>query len=299
MKKILSFLIFLSLFPLSAFAKLNVVATLPVFGSLAKEVGGDRVSVTSLAKGNRDPHFLDAKPSFAVALNKADMLIEGGLELEIGWLPAVVKQARNSKILPGQPGYVNLAKGINLLEIPKTFVDRSMGDVHPLGNPHTWLDPRNAKIMSANIYQHLVKIDPAGKNYYDDQLKKFIHQMDSKMNQWQTAIASFRGKEVLTFHKSFTYFANWAGLSVVATLEPKPGIPPSSSRVNELLKMIPNHQIKGILVEDFYPKKIPQYLSEKAGIPVVIVPTDTGTEGIQTYFDLIDTLIRDIKKVVG
>src|SRR4030095_5094258 len=299
MKRILFAFFALFLFPFTASAKVNVVATLPVFASLAQEVGGDRVSVTSLARGNQDPHFLDAKPSYAVDLNKADLLIEGGLELEVGWLPPVMVQARNSKILPSEPGHVNLAQGINILEIPKTLVDRSMGDIHPLGNPHAWLDPRNAKIMAANIYQHLIKIDPEGKNYYDERLKSFVGRMNDKMRQWETETAGFRDKDVITFHKSLSYFADWTGLNVVATIKPKPGIPPSSGRVDELLKIIPNYKVKGILVENFYPKKIPEYLAQKANLPMAIVPTDTGEGDIKTYFDLIDSLIREIKKAVG
>ncbi|MFO1519999.1 MAG: metal ABC transporter substrate-binding protein [bacterium] len=295
------FLLFLSLLlvPSTVFAKVNIVATLPVFASLAQEVGGDRVSVTSLARGNQDPHFLDAKPSYAVDLNKADLLIEGGLELEVGWLPPVVVQSRNSKILPNAPGNVNLAQGLNILEVPKTLVDRSMGDIHPLGNPHAWLDPRNGKIMAANIFQHLVKVDPEGKAYYEGRLKNFLDRLNAKMKQWEGDTASLRGKDVITFHKSLSYFADWTGLNVVANIEPKPGIPPSSGRVDELLKLIPNYKVKAILVENFYPKKIPEYLAQKANLPMVIVPTDTEEEGPKTYIDLIDSLVKDIKKAVG
>src|SRR4030095_6906012 len=280
MKRLLFAFLSLFIFPAAASAKLNVVPALPVFAALAQDVGGDRISVTTLAKGNQDPHFLDAKPSYAVALNKADLLIEGGLELEVGWLPPVALQSRNSKILSSNPGNVNLAQGVNILEVPKTLVDRSMGDIHPLGNPHVWLDPRNAKIMAANIYQHLTKIDPEGKSYYDDRFKDFLRRFDEKMKQWEGQIQSFQGKDIIAFHKSFSYFADWTGLNVVANIEPKPGIPPSSGRVDELLKLMPNYKVKAILVENFYPKKIPEYLSQKSNVPMVIVPTDTGEEGI-------------------
>lgn len=299
MKRLFLFFTLFFLYPITGFAKVHVVATLPVFASLAEEVGGDRVEVVALARGNRDPHFLDAKPSFAVDLNKADLLIEGGLELEVGWLPPVVVQARNSKILRNSPGNVNMAEGINVLEVPKTLVDRSLGDIHPLGNPHVWLDPRNAKIMAANIYKHLILVDPEGKNYYEDRLKNFLARLSDQMSKWASQIQSFKGKDIITFHKSFSYFSDWTGLNVVATIEPKPGIPPGSGRVDELLKLMPNYQVKAILVENFYPKKVPEYLSEKAKVPMVIIPADTGEGNIKTYFDLINTLIQDIKKVVG
>lgn len=297
MKKL--FILFsLLLIPLNLQAKVNIVATLPVFGSLAEEIGGDRVNITSLARGNQDPHFLDAKPMYAVALNKADLLLQGGLELEVGWLPPVLNQASNSKIMPGSSGNVNLSQGITALEVPKTLLDRSMGDVHPLGNPHMWLDPRNAKLMAANIYQHLVQVDPEGKSYYESRFQDFLNRMNAKMQVWDKKIAPFKGKDVLTYHKSLSYFVNWTGLNVVATLESKPGIPPSSSRVDEIIKLLPNYKVKAILVENFYPKKIPEYLSQKTGIPLLDLPTDTGEEGIKTYFDLIDHLIDALQKVL-
>lgn len=297
MKKIL-FLLLILLFPLTLFAKVNVVATLPVFGSLAQEIGGDRVSVISLARGNQDPHHLDAKPMYAVALNKADLLLQGGLDLEVGWLPSVLNQASNGKIMPGASGNVNLSQGIAALEVPKILLDRSMGDVHPMGNPHMWLDPRNAKLMVANIYQHLVKVDPEGKTYYETRFKDFLNRMNAKMLGWEKSIALFKGKEVITYHKSLSYFVNWSGLNVVTSIESKPGIPPSSSRVDEIIKMLPNYKVKAILVENFYPKKIPEYLSQKTGIPMLSLATDTGEDGIQNYFDLIDHLIDAIKKVI-
>ncbi len=280
----------------TASAKLKVVATLPVFASLASEIGGDRIEASSLARPNQDPHFLDAKPSYVVELNRADLLIYGGLDLETGWLPPILIQARNSKILPGNPGNVNAAQGIQPLDVLKTPMDRSFGDVHPLGNPHIWLDPRNAKLIAANIYQHFSQVDPEGKPYYEDRLKAFLAQMDQKMTQWNSQVASLKGKAVLTYHRSFSYFADWTGLNVVATIEPKPGIPPSSKHVDKLLKLIPIDQVKAILAENFYPRKFPEYLAEKAGIPFLVLPTQTGEEGTQSYFDLIDLLIREIKK---
>lgn len=295
MKKILWSLLSLLLLPGLAHAKLKVVATLPVFADLAREVGGDRIEVTALARGNQDPHFLDAKPTFAALLNQADLLIHGGLELEIGWLPPLLVQARNGKIQPNSPGDVNAALGIQILEIPRTAVDRSMGDVHPLGNPHTWLDPRNGKLIAANIYQHLAKLDPEGKPYYEGRLKDFLGRLDKKLAEWNPIIAGFQGKKVISYHKSFTYFVAWSGLEIAATIEPKPGIPPSSRHVDELLKQIPAEQVQLIIAESFYPKKVPEFLSEKASIPYVMLPTDTDDQGVQGYLELIDYLVHGIQ----
>ncbi len=298
MKKLLLVLSML-LFPAWAQAKVNVVATLPVFGALAIEVGGDRVEVKSLARGNQDPHFLDAKPSYVVALNKADLLIEGGLDLESGWLPTILVQSRNGKIQPNTDGNVNASKGLRILEIPGAKLDRSMGDVHPLGNPHTWLDPRNARLIAANIYQHLAKVDPEGQPYYEGRLKDFLRRLDQKAAEWAPLLDRIRGKKAISYHKSFSYFADWAGLEVVANIEAKPGIPPSSKHIDDLLKIIPQQGVQVILAEGFYPKKVPAYLSEKAGIPYVMLPSNTDEYGITTYFELIEYLLREIAKNVG
>ncbi len=294
MKKLLLLALAL-LAPAMAQAKLKVVATLPVFADLAQEVGGDRIEVTALARGNQDPHFLDAKPTFAAELNRADLLVHGGLDLEIGWLPPLLVQSRNGKIQPGTPGDVNAALGIQVLEIPRTAVDRSMGDVHPLGNPHTWLDPRNGKLIAANIYQHLVRLDPEGKSYYEGRLKDFLARTDKKIAEWQPIIAGFQGKKIITYHKSFSYFVAWTGLEVAGTIEPKPGIPPSSRHVDELLKLIPAESVKLIVAESFYPKKVPAFLADKSGIPYLMLPTDTDDQGVQGYLELIDYLVHGIQ----
>lgn len=283
------------LLPGLAEAKLKAVATLPVFADLTREVGGDRVEVTALARGNQDPHFLDAKPTFAAELNRADLLVHGGLDLEIGWLPPLLVQSRNGKIQPNAPGNVNAALGIQVLEIPRVALDRSMGDVHPLGNPHTWLDPRNGKLIAANIYQHLVKLDPEGQAYYEGRLKDFLARVDRKLAEWQPIIAGFQGQKIATYHKSFSYFVAWSGLEVAAIIEPKPGIPPSSRHVDELLKQIPAQNVRLIVAESFYPKKVPAFLSEKSGLPYLMLPTDTEDQGVQGYLELIDYLVREIQ----
>jgi len=297
MKKIL-FLLF-TLLPLTASAKVNVVGTLPVFASLAEEVGGDRVEATSLARGDQDPHFLDAKPAFVVKLNQADLLIHGGLELEIGWLPPILVQARNPKINSNTPGNVDLSQGVAILEVPQTIVNRSMGDVHPRGNPHCWLDPNNVKVMAVNIAQHLSEIDPQGKDYYNERLKGFVAKLNQRIDEWRQSTASWKGKQVITYHKSLSYLTDWTGLEAVANVEPKPGIPPSSRYVDELIDKTAGWKVKGILMESFYPRKLPDYLSQKTNIPLVMIPTDVGEAGIKNYFDLIDALIKKIGQVLS
>lgn len=294
MKK-LPFLFALFFFPFAVHAEVNVVATLPVFASLAEEVGGDRVKVVSLARANQDPHFLDAKPSFVVSLSKADVLIRGGLGLETGWLPPLLMQARNPKIQAGGPGDVDTSKGLRILETSSRG-DRSMGDVHPEGNPHTWLSPDNAKVMAANIYKHLAEVDHEGEAYYKGRMQVFLNGVNSKMGSWNKSIAKMRGKKIMTYHKSFSYFADWTGLDIAATVEPLPGIPPSSKDAETLLKKISGEGIKAIVMEDYYPEKIPRYLSEKAGIPFLVLPVTTGG-AVATYGQLLDKLVSELSGI--
>lgn len=294
MKKLLLVLTMLAV-PLTASAKVTVVGTLPVFTSIAKEVGGDRVEAKSLARPNQDPHFLDAKPTFVVALSQADLLIHGGLELEIGWLPPILVQARNPKINSNTPGNVDLSQGLPILEIPQGQVDRSAGDVHPSGNPHFWLDPQNARIMAVNIARHLKEIDPQGKHQYEQNLNTFLKTLNEKITQWGQETAKLRGKRIMSYHKGLSYLADWTGLEVVGTIESRPGIPPSSKHVDDLLMKIPHLQIKAIFMESFYPRKVPEYIARKANIPLVEIPVDVGEEGTKNYFDLMDHLMTKMK----
>src|ERR1051325_2296612 len=205
-------------------AKLNVVATLPDFGAIAEAIGGDKVKVTTIARGTEDSHFVDARPSFVRVLNQAQVLIEGGAELEIGWLPPLVNAARNSKILANAPGHLVLGQFIQLLDAPTGRVDRSMGDIHPLGNPHYWLDPLNGKIIAQRIAETFGSLDAQNAGLYQKNLKEFEAKIDAKLPEWQKRLEAFKGTKVVTYHKSFEYFARRFGLIIVGQLEPKPGI---------------------------------------------------------------------------
>ena len=277
-----------------AHAKLNVVATTSDLGAIAREIGKDKVEVTSLAKPTEDPHFVDAKPSFIVKLNKADMLIEGGLHLEIGWLPNLVVGARNKKILAGENGYLVASVRVPIIEVPTT-ADRAMGDVHPMGNPHFMLDPINGKIVAAHICDRLCQIDAANCNYYKDNLKDFTKRLDQKFSEWQKSLEPFRGTKIVTYHKTFPYFANRFNLNVVGTLEPKPGIPPSPTHINSLIPMMKNEGVKLILIEQFRERKIPEFVAAESGAKVVIVPIMVGGQKeIQDYLTLFDYTINQI-----
>jgi ABC-type Zn uptake system ZnuABC Zn-binding protein ZnuA len=278
-----------------ATAKLNVVATLPDFGAIAQEIGGDKVKVTSIARGTEDPHFVDARPSFIRVLNQADVLAEGGAELEIGWLPPLVNGARNGKILSDAPGHVILSRGIRLLDVPTGPVDRSMGDVHPLGNPHYWTDPANGKIIADNIAAAFSRIDPANVAYYEANLQKFDERLDKKIAEWTKQMEPFRGTKVITYHKSFDYFLERFGLVLVGTIEPKPGIEPSPTHINALIPRAKEQGVKLVIIEPNRPRKTPTYVAESIGAKLLVLPTSVnGNEKVKDYFDLFDYDVAQI-----
>src|SRR5256885_7700006 len=198
-------------------AQVRVVATTPDLASVAREIAGDRANVVALAKATEDPHFVDAKPSFVVTLNRADALVEGGAELELGWLPPLLENSRNSKISAGAPGRIVASEGIKLLEIPTSF-DRSKGDVHSLGNPHFMIDPVNVKIIARNIANHFAQIDPKNAATYNGNLGRFNAKLDAKFAEWQRQLAPYRGARIVTYHKDFVYLADRFGLNILDEL---------------------------------------------------------------------------------
>ena len=276
-------------FALAAQAKLNVVASLPDFAAIAQEIGGDKIKVTSIARGTEDPHFVDAKPSYIRLLNQADMLLEGGAELEIGWLPPLVNNARNEKILGDAPGHVILSRGIRLLEVPTGPVDRSQGDVHPLGNPHYWLDPGNGKIIAQTLADAFSKVDSANAAFYEANRKTFAEKLDRKSAEWTKALEPYKGTKVVTYHKSLTYFLERFGLEAVGTIEPRPGIEPSPSYVNTLIPKLKSAGVKLVLVEPFRPRKTPTAVAQAIGAKLVLLPAAVnGNEKAKDYLSLFD-----------
>lgn len=285
-------LLTLALLGPSAHAKLNVVATLPDFGAIAKEIGGDKVEVTSIAKGTEDPHFVDARPSFIRVLNRADVLLEGGAELELGWLPPLVAGARNSRVLGDAPGHVVMSQGIRLLDVPTGPVDRSMGDVHPSGNPHYWLDPENGKTMAGTIAAAFSKVDPANATTYQSNLQKFTQRLEAKLKDWSKAMEPLRGTRVITYHKSYDYFLQRFGLELVTTIEPKPGIEPSATHINSLIPQARDKGVKVVLIEPNRSRRTPEYLAERIGAKVLVLPGMVGGhEKVPDYFSLFDYYI--------
>jgi zinc/manganese transport system substrate-binding protein len=290
MKKILLILsVFLSAF--SAQAKLNVVATLPDFGSIAREIGGDNVNVTVLAKPTEDPHFVDARPSFVVALRSADVLIDGGAELELGWLPPLLQNARNAKLDVGKPGRVQASQGIRLMNVP-TNVTRAAGDVHALGNPHFAVDPIIAKAIAQHIAQSFAAVDPPNAATYDANYKKFEAAINAKLQQWGATMLPFKGQHVAAYHDSWPYFGHRFGLEIDIFLEPKPGIPPSPSHLAEVITQMKAQKIKAIIVEPYHDRKIAERVASATGAKVVDFAQYPGAlPDTDTYVKLIDALV--------
>ncbi len=273
--------------------KINILTTTSDLKSIAEFIGGDKVKVDGLAKGYQDPHFVEAKPSFMIKAKKADLFIRVGLELEIGYEELIIDGSRNPKIRIGQLGHLDASEGALLLEVPTTTkIDRSMGDVHPMGNPHYWLDPLNAKIIASNIAERLSKLRPEEEAYFERNLSDFNHKIDEKLIEWKKKMAPFKGEKVAIYHRSWPYFFNRFDLEIACELEPKPGIPPSPEHLREVIEKIKQENVKVILMEVFYDEKPARFVAQATGAKVVIVPNSVGgTKEAQDYFSLMDTII--------
>ncbi len=292
MKTLLNILV-LTLAALPAAAKLNVVATTPDLGSLAREIGGDRIEVTTLAKPTEDPHFVDARPSFIVKLNRADALIEGGAELELGWLPPLLDGARNNKLAAGQPGRIACAQGITMLEVPATL-DRSRGDLHAAGNPHFLTDPVNGGIAAGTIAEAFSRLDPKSAEYYQANLKKFRERLETKLAEWKKLLGPYQGRQVVTYHNYWPYFAQRFNLKMELFLEPKPGIPPTPAHLAEVVTRMRAEKIKVILSMPYVSRKTAETVASLTSGTVVDVPAFPGGPGAESYLDWIDTVVRAI-----
>ncbi len=291
MKKILAIGSLLLAVAVPVDAKLNVVATLPDLAAVAREIGGDNVQVTALAKPTEDPHFVDARPSFVVQLRTADVLIDGGAELEIGWLPPLLQNARNAKLDVGKPGRVQASEGIRLMNVPAN-VTRAAGDVHALGNPHFMVDPIIAKAVAQHIARSFSALDPPNAATYDANAKKFEATINAKLQEWGTALLPFKGQKVVAYHDSWPYFAHRFGLDISIFLEPKPGIPPSPSHLAEVIDQMKAQKVKAIIVEPFHDRKIAEKVASSTGAKVVDFAQYPGAfPGTNSYVQLMDVLV--------
>lgn len=290
--KILSILVAGLLLNVSAArADLNVVASLPDFGAIAETIGGKNVKVTTIARGSEDPHFVDARPSFVRALNKADLLIEGGADLESGWLPTLVNASRNAKIQGAAKGHLVLSPFVKLIDVPTAPVDRSMGDVHPTGNPHYWLDPRNGKIIAERIAAAFTDLDPKNAAAYKSNLAAFIAKLDARAAEWRKKLEPLRGAKVITYHKSYEYLADAFGFEVFGQLEPKPGIEPSATHIAKLVGQAKDAGVKLVIIEPYRPRRAAEQVAGAIGAQVAVTPDKTGSSPeAKDYFALFDAI---------
>jgi zinc/manganese transport system substrate-binding protein len=283
--------------PASAQGKLNIIATTEDLAAIAREIGGDRVSVESIARGYQDPHFVEAKPSFILKLQRADLLIVVGRELEIGWLPPLIQQSRNAKIQPGANGYLDASQQARILDIPQGQVTRAMGDVHPLGNPHYWLDPENGKIVAQDIAAKLGQMRPNDKGFFDQRLADFNGRVSAALQRWLGLMAPYKGVKVVTYHRSYPNFAERFGLEVIGYVEPKPGIPPTPQHTLDLIKEMKRQNVKLVLVEPYFDLKTPNAIGRETGAQVLVLPPSVGgTKDTTDYFKLFD---YDVNLLVG
>ena len=273
----------------SSAAVLNVVAATEDLASLTREVGGDKVKVEALGKGYQDPHFVEAKPSFILKLHAADLLVAIGRELEIGWLPPLIQQSRNAKIQPGADGYFDASLTVKILEIPTTQITRAMGDVHPLGNPHYWLDPDNGRRMAKALEEKLAKMSPADASYFASRYADFDKRLADAEKRWDGLMAPYKGLKIVTYHRSWPNFCDRFGLEVVGYVEPRPGIPPSPGHTLELIAEMKRLGVKILLVEPYFDLKTPQSIGRETGAKVLVMnPSVGGEKEITDYIKLFD-----------
>jgi zinc/manganese transport system substrate-binding protein len=272
-----------------AAGKLNVITTTEDLASLAREVGGDRIDVEALARGYQDPHFVEPKPSFILKLNKADLLIAVGRELEIGWLPPLINQSRNPKLQPGAAGYFDASLTVRILELPAGQVTRAMGDVHPQGNPHYWLDPRNGRLIAQAIQKKLAAMQPADASYFASRYADFDKRLTTAEQRWDSQMAPYKGLKIVTYHRSWPNFVDRFGLDVMGYIEPRPGIPPSPSHTLELIQEMKRQGVKIMLVEPYFDLKTPNAVARETGAKVLVMaPSVGGEKEITDYIKLFD-----------
>jgi zinc/manganese transport system substrate-binding protein len=300
MKKLWLSLMGLVVVGATAEAKLNVVATTPDLASIAKEIGGDHIDLTTLAKPTEDPHFVDAKPSLIVKLNRADVLIEGGAELEIGWLPRLLDESRNSKLAAGAPGHVVCSQGVPLKEIPATL-DRSRGDIHAGGNPHYLVDPVNAKIVAQNMATAFCALDEKAADAYRANLKKFTEALDAKLLEWQKKLEPFKGQQVVAYHNSWLYFGERFGLNIDIFLEPKPGVPATPKHLAEVIMRMKTDKVHVILVDPYLDRRTAETVAARtAGTVVDVTQFPGGVKGTEGgYLELMDYLVKAVAKALA
>ena len=300
MKKISILSLFFFCFSSFSFADtIKIVTTTTDMKSIAELIGGNKVSVTSIATGYQNPHFVDPKPSYIISLTKANLFVTVGLDLETGWSPQLLSSSRNTKIQKGAPGYVDASEGVNLLQVP-TAANRAEGDIHIYGNPHYWLDPINGKTIARNIANGLERVDPANKSFYEANLLAFTNKIDVKLKEWQSKMTPFKGSKIIAYHNEWVYFETRFGLQVVDFMEPKPGIPPTPSQLVKVINEIKANKIKVIISSPYFTTSSSDVVAKQTSVKELTMATSVGAfDPVKDYFSLfdynIDQLIATLK----
>ena len=283
----------LALSPLGAASKINVVTTTEDLAALAREVGGDKVEVQSIARGYQDPHFVEAKPSFLLLLRRADLLAVVGLELERGWLPPLLAQCGNPRIQVAAAGYFDASQQAEILERPTGEITRAMGDVHPLGNPHYWLDPQNGRRIAKAIADRLGQLRPADAAYFQQQYEAFSQRLAEAEQRWDAMMKPYAGRKVVTYHRSWPNFLRRFKLVSIGEVEPRPGIPPSPSHTISLIALMKREGAKEILVEPYFDLRTPKSIGSATGAEVIVLlPSVGGEKEASDYIKLFDYDLR-------
>jgi ABC-type Zn uptake system ZnuABC Zn-binding protein ZnuA len=269
----------------NARAAVKVMTSTQDLAAIVSEIGGDKVTVEALARGYQDPHQVEAKPSFVIKLHSADLLVVVGRELEVAWLPPLITQSRNSKIQPGNPGYLDASSTVRILDLPTGQITRAMGDVHPQGNPHYWLDPNNGRQIAKAIQGKLTELSPSDAAYFAQRYGDFDKKLAAAETRWKATLAPYKGTKVVTYHRSWSNFAEAFGLDVIGYVEPKPGIPPSPAHQLALTQEMKRQNIRLIIVEPYFDLKTPNAIARDTGAKVLVVPPSVG--GVKETTDYI------------
>lgn len=285
----------LATFSSTARAELKVVTTTPDLASVAKAVGGQYATVKALALPTQDPHFVDARPNLALDLAKADLLVLVGVQLEVGWLPTLLTASRNGELQPGGKGYLDASTLVALLEVPARKVDRSMGDVHPGGNPHFMVDPRRAAQVALGIAKRMSELDPAHRSNYNANANAFNDKLSKWRQHWEKELAQLKGARVIAYHKSMAYMADWLGFEVTAFLEPKPGIPPNPGHIAHVIQVGSSAGVRLLIQESYYPGKTSELVARKIGAKVAVIPGGPDFAGNESYLGFVNRYVERLK----
>jgi zinc/manganese transport system substrate-binding protein len=274
-----------------AYAAVRVFSCEPEWAALAEEIGGDRVDVHSATSAHQDVHYIQARPSLIAKLRRADLLICSGADLEVGWLPVLLRKASNARVQPGQVGHIDVSKIVPMLDVPSR-VDRAEGDIHPYGNPHTQTDPHNIALVAAELSRRLQRIDPKEAAFYEQRGSEFAERWEKAIAKWEERGAPLRGMKIITHHLAWVYLTHWLGLDVVGHLEDKPGIPPTAGHLAELLASLKEQRVELIVRATYQPERPSEWLSERSGIPAVVLPHAVGaTEDAKDLYSMFDDIL--------